>query len=120
MVERLKVVRFRTALLIVALLLGACTPAQSGNGGESGETPEMMAAALVELITEDHTFGEGPPPFTEYLIQNKIDPAAGDPTASAPRSTRDLTEPERAAIEEALAEYGPVRWIEDPDDWQTQ
>lgn len=85
----------------------------------SGETPEMMAAALVELIAEDHTFGEGPPPFTEYLIQDKIDPSAGEPTASAGRSTRDLTDAERAAIEKALVEYGPVRWIADPDDWRT-
>lgn len=117
--ERLKTVKLRTALIVVAVLLGACTTAASGNGGDSGETAEMMTAALVELITEDHTFGEGPPPFTQYLIQDRIDPSAGEPTASAERPTRDLTEPERAAIEEALSEYGPVRWIEDPDEWRT-
>lgn len=117
--ERHKTVKPRVALVVVALLLGACTTVESGNGGDSGETSEMMAAALVELITEDHTFGEGPPPFTQYLIQNRIDPSAGEPTASAETSTRDLSAAERAEIEEALSEYGPVRWIEDPDEWRT-
>lgn len=117
--KRLNIVKLRMGLVIVGVLLGACTTAGPGNGGQSVETPEMMAAALVELITEDHTFGEGPPPFTEYLVQDKIDPSAGDPTASAERSTRDLTDAERTAIEEALAGYGPVRWIDDPDDWRT-
>lgn len=101
------------------MVLGACTATNSGNGGDSDETAEMMAAALVELITEDHTFGEGAPPFTQCLIQDSIDPSVGEPTASADRSTRDLSEAERAAIEEALSEYGPVRCIDDPDQWRT-
>ena len=111
--------KLRIALLVVAVFVGACTSPSSGNDGESGETAEMMALALVELITEDHTFGEGPPPFTQYLIQERIDPSAGEPTASAEGTTRDLTQAERTAIEEALSEYGPVRWIDDPDDWRT-
>lgn len=117
--ESLKVVKLRVGLIVLTVLLGACTADDSANGPDSGETPEMMAAALVELITEDHTFGEGPPPFTEYLIQDRIDPSAGEPTASAERTTRGLTDAEREAIEGAVTEYGPVRWIEDPDDWRT-
>lgn len=118
-VERLRIVRLRVTLIVVAVVLGACTNSNSGNGADSDETAEMMAAALVELITEDHTFGDGPAPFTQYLIQDRIDPSAGQPTASAERSTRDLSEAERAAIEEALGGYGPVRWIDDPDQWRT-
>ena len=118
-VERLNSMRLQVTLIVVAVLLGACASTSSGSGSDPDETAEMMAAALVELITEDHTFGEGPPPFTQYLIQDRIDPSAGEPTASADRSTRDLTEAERAAIEEALSEYGPVRWIDDPDHWRT-
>lgn len=104
--------------MLVALLIGACT-GDSSTDPDTEQTPEMMAAALVELITEDHTFGEGPPPFTEYLIQDKIGPSAGDPTVSTEQSTRALTEAEREAIEEAVAKYGPVRWIDDADDWRT-
>jgi hypothetical protein len=117
--ERLKTVQLRIAFVVVALLLGACTTVESGNSGDSGARSEMMAAALVELITENHTFGEGPPPFTEYLVQDRIDPSAGEPTASAERSTRDLSGAERAAIEGALSDYGRVRWIEDPNEWRT-
>jgi hypothetical protein len=116
---RLNAVKLRVGLMVVAVLLGACTPTDAANDLDSDQTPEMLAVALVELITEDHTFGEGPPPFTEYLIQDKIDPSAGEATASTERPTRALTEAERDAIEQAVAEYGPVRWIDDPDDWRT-
>lgn len=105
--------------MVVAVFLGACAPSDSAKDPDSEQTPEMMAAALVELITEDHTFGEGPPPFTEYLIQDKIDPSAGEPTASTKQPIRELTEAERDAIERAVAEHGAVRWIDDPDDWRT-
>ena len=117
--ERLNPMKLGVALIVVALALGACTTVEPEDGAGSDESAEMMAAALVELITEDHTFGEAPPPFTQYLIQDRIDPSAGQPTASTEQSTRDLTEVERTAIEEALSEYGPVRWIDDPDQWRT-
>jgi hypothetical protein len=117
--DRLNAVKLRVGLIVVAVFLEACTPTDSANDPDSEQIPEMMAAALVELVTEDHTFGEGRPPFTEYLIQDKIDPSAGEPTASTKRPTRKLTEAERDAIEQAVAEYGAVRWIDDPDDWRT-
>lgn len=116
---RLNPMKLPVALILAAAVLGACTTAVSESDEVSDETAEMMAAALVELITENHTFGEGPPPFTQYLTQDRIDPSAGQPTASAVRPTRDLSEAERAAIEEALEEYGPIRWIDDPDQWRT-
>lgn len=105
------------ALVVATALVVAC-------GGPSGaetptDTPEIMAVALTQLVTVDNTFGEGPPPFTEYLIQTKIDPTAGDVTAPSDDPARALTDDERAAIEEALSEYGPVRWIEDPAEWRT-
>lgn len=80
---------------------------------------DMMAAALMQLITENHTFGEGPPPFSEYLIQTRTDPFAGDATGSESAPQRDLTEAEQEAIEPVIAEFGPVRWIDDPEEWRT-
>lgn len=91
----------------------------AGGGDGSSETPDMMSAALVELITVDNTFGAGPPPFTGYFILDRIDPSAGDSTGSS-QSTRPLTEEERAAIESAISEYGPVTWIDDPNDAGTE
>lgn len=107
-------------ILAISMTLAACG-LKGTTGGElnSSQTPEMMATALVDLVAENHTFGEGPPPFTEYLIQDRIDPSAGAPTASPDDSARSLTDAERTAIEEAISEFGPVRWIDDPDDWRT-
>ena len=106
-----------TLLLVIALTAAACGASDSGGPDDS---PEVLAAAILELITEDHTFGEGPPPFTDYLIQSSLDPFAGDPTASGSGDLRELTSGEQAAILAAVAPYGPVTWIEDPDDFITE
>ena len=117
---RLNMMRATTWLVALAFLAVACGGAGVVGGVEvSGETPEIMAAALVELITEDHTFGTGPPPFTEYLIQNRIDPSSGDPTAPTDGATRPLTDAELVAIEDAISPFGAVRWIEDPAGFRT-
>ena len=105
-------------LIALTVLAAAC-----GGGTETasdGAREQVLAAAVVELITVNHTFGEGPAPFTDYLIQSSLDPFAGDPTASAPGELRDLTSGEQAAILAAVAPYGPVTWIEDPDDFITE
>ncbi len=80
----------------------------------------VMAAAIQRLVTQDHTFGSGPPPFTEYLVQERIDPSAGGPTRATAAELRALTSEERSAIESVLAGLGPLRWIGDPDDWRTE
>jgi hypothetical protein len=69
----------------------------------------------VRLITVDNTFGGEPPPSTEYLALDRIDPYAGNTTKPPSEPTRTLTEGERKAIEDAISEYGPVRWIDDPN-----
>lgn len=95
------------------------TPSGVGSGDVAdGSSADLMAAAVLQLITEDHTFGEGPSPFTEYLIQTHLDPFAGAPTGPD-RPTRALTELEQATIEAAVRPLGNVRWIDDPDLWRT-
>ncbi len=80
---------------------------------------DMMAAAIRELVTKDHTFGNGPPPFTEFLVQTSLDPQAGSGSVNEVGPTRELTDAERTAVEEALAGLGPVRWIDNPAEWRT-
>ena len=104
-------------MLIVAVLVVSCS--STAGDEKTADTPEIMAVALVQLVTVDNTFGEGPPPFTEYLIQTKTDPYAGDVGSPASGPTRDLTEDERTAIEEAISGIGPVQWIDDPEEWRT-
>ncbi len=112
--------RIGLILLAFSVVIAACGGEDTPGGDSSvSQTPEMMAAALVELITEDHNFGDGPPPFTEYLIQNRIDPSAGNATAPANDPARELTDAEREAIEEAISPFGIVRWIDDPSDYST-
>jgi hypothetical protein len=79
---------------------------------------QLMGAALEELVTKDHTFEQGPPPFTVYLVQSHLDPRAGSPDRDHGEGRR-LTAPERAAIENTIRPFGPLRWIDDPDQWRT-
>lgn len=84
----------------------------------SESAPAILSAAIRHLVAEDHTFGDVPPPFTAYLIQERLDPFAGAPTGGR-AELRLLTDAERAAIQVALQDFGPVRWISDPDEWRT-
>lgn len=112
--------RILILMLVVALIGAACggtdDDVETSANGDS-PTGEMMAAAMHELVTVDHTFGEGPPPFTRYLVQASTDPQAGDGTGDG--VGRTLTEAERNLIESALEPLGPVEFIDDPDEWRT-
>lgn len=122
--------RLLLALIVVTLLAAACgndtTEIGSGDEPESttapegpaDPTPEILAAAAHQLVTVDHTFGSGPPPFTAFLVQEPIDPAAGTATAPDGTEARALNSEERAAIEQRLAPLGTVTWIADPDDYR--
>ncbi|MEX2424406.1 MAG: hypothetical protein WD990_10545, partial [Acidimicrobiia bacterium] len=119
-------INMRQQLLIAALVamtVAACgDPSRAGDLPNDSDSAELMATALRHLVSEDHTFGQGPPPFTEYLIEDRtVDNAAvTSPEEDVdPAESRALTERERAAVEEAISEYGPVRWVTDPSEWRT-
>lgn len=111
------------ALLVFVLTLTACgSPAPADLQTSDIDTAELMALALTDLVTENHTFGQGPPPFTEYLIEVNtvpIDLGSGDAQQMTSETRRPLTHSERTAIESAISEFGPVQWIEDPDEWRS-
>ena len=124
--------RLLLTLIVVTLLAPACgnDTTEIGSGdepepttapeGQADPTPEILAAAAHQLVTVDHTFGSGPPPFTAFLVQERIDPAAGTATAPDGAEARALTADERFAIEQRLAPLGTVTWIADPDDHRTE
>jgi hypothetical protein len=119
-VERRTSMRVISVVLALFVLLSACgTEASTSGDLAESQTPEMMAAALVELITENHGFGEVPAPFTVYLIQNRIDPSAMIVDAPTDDSIRPLTDAEMRAIEDAVSQHATVRWIDDPAEWRT-
>ena len=111
--------------VVIAMVVAACgEPSPGGDQPSESDSAELMAAALHHLVTEDHTFGQGPPPFTEYLIEDQtVDNSAVVPPDDANQGEvvdiRPLTDAERAAVEDAISEFGPVRWVADPDEWRT-
>jgi hypothetical protein len=110
-------------LIIAAVLMAACGGSDQdteAGGGAGSPTAEVMAAALRQVATVDHTFGQGPPPFTRYLVQSSTDPGAGDGTGSGSEQARPLTGTEQAAVGAALDDLGTVEFIDEPDEWRTE
>lgn len=120
----------RTIILCFVIALTACTtdaepPDPTAPGFPPGEntfpddepegTAQLMAAAMLQLVTSDNTFGDGPPPFTKYLIQSNIDLQAGSPQGPI-GSARALTQDEMTAIEAVISPFGPVTWIENAEE----
>jgi len=108
-------------ILVFSFVMMIASSCGGGSNPVDGDTPladdgPILAAAVKQLISVDHTFGSGPPPFTEYLLQANTDPTAG---IGGGITSRPLTAIEREAIEAAVAEFGPMQWIGDPDEWRT-
>lgn len=114
--ERAALRRTVAVFVVFTLVVSAC--ATTGDAGRVEDTGRVMAAALVELVTNDNTFTRGEPPFTRYLIQSHIDPYAGKAELDPAVVVRPLTDAERSVIEAALAPFGPVQWIDDPAEWR--
>jgi hypothetical protein len=104
--------RLAVVAVVVSVLVSCSGDDESSSPDAPAESPgpSLMAVALEQLVTNDHTFGAGPPPFTEYLLRSHVEPDG---------EGRALTTDERAAIEGAIRPFGPVRWIDDADEWQT-
>ena len=112
----------RQIACLLALLIFATAACGSGDDGAEApaDSPAVLAAAVEELITVDHTFGSGPPPFSTYLILDTTDPSAGTGMSSDDAAVRALTEDERAAVEAVVSTYGTLQWIADADDFRTE
>lgn len=76
-------------------------------------TAEVFAATAYQLMTVDHTFAEGPTPFTEFVIGKSTDPIAGPGDEPTTVASRPLTDGERSAVESRLSPLGEVTWIDD-------
>ncbi len=113
---------WRAAIILLPLSMAtlACGGGSLGEGPGPDPKPRVLAAAVRQLVSVDHTFGTGPPPFTEYLLLSSIDPAAGHVGSNQDSPTRPLTAGERDAIAAAVAPFGPSRWIDDPERWRSE
>lgn len=110
------------SVILAGLILTACGEGGRASTFAESDSAALMAAALTQLVTEDHTFGDGLPPFTEYLIETSTVTnsvvASGDEDDTKD-SARPLSDDERFAVESAIAAFGPVRWVTNPDEWRT-
>jgi len=79
----------------------------------------VAALAVGALVRDFYTFGSGHR-FTEVLIQSRIDPNAGGKGRFTADPGRLLTVTEKVAIEDALVDAGPYRWIDDPAEFRTE
>ncbi len=111
-----------TWILAFVLVAAACGDSEGGSAGSgvpADDTPAIMAAAVEQLIAVDNTFGEGPPPFSQYLLLDAVDPAAGSGEA-VDAAVRPLTASERSATEAVVSLFGPVQWIGDAEEYRTE
>ena len=110
--------RYSAAILAVMLVITGCTgddttpgTSDSPDSGDTTVPPPLAMGLVVRLkagVGSGHLTGIE---VEEILIQNAIDPFAGDPSRS--ERGRPLTDTERSEIDRLAADVGPVRWIED-------
>ena len=93
------------------------TTTTSPAGPGDADRAQVLALALRQLVTVNNSFGPGHT-FTELLVQSALDPAAGT-SIPVDGPQRALNEAERTAIEAALSDLAPVRWIGDPAEGRT-
>lgn len=116
---KLRIMKRISWVVALVLVAASCGDSEGGTAASpADDTPAVMAAAVQELITVNHTFGDGPPPFSQYLLLDATDPAAGSGTAGDAAS-RPLTDSERSAIEAVVSPFGPVQWIDDAEEYRT-
>ena len=113
--------RFATLLLVLALALGGCSGAAvtgpaDRNDTDAAETERMIgiyAAIIRQLVTKDHTFGDGPSPFDRVFV---VDGVSDDGARGAvPVGTEPFSPEVKAGILRELADLPPVRFVSDPD-----
>jgi hypothetical protein len=116
--------RFVAIVSLLAVLAAACGSAESTTtippGDSSADTAEIYAVALRQMVVDENTFGGGGNPFSEFLVQAGLDPAAGTAAPGVQDLVRPLSDEERGAIETALTPIAPMRWIDDPAEWRTE
>ena len=113
--------RIGVLLVLVALLAAGCHggPTESdAGGGKSPETTDdekrmidVYAAIIRQLVTEDHTFGGGPPPFKRVYVLGGV---AADSDAVRSQAVEPFTPAVRAGILEELQDLPPVEFVSRP------
>ena len=100
--------------LVGILLLGACGP-PTGEDRTSAEA-EIYAAVTRYLVEFGNTFGPNHR-FAEVLVVNHLEPDAGDPLEPWGRSTGLFSDDQLAAINTAIEDLAPVRFIDSQWDY---
>jgi hypothetical protein len=98
--------------LTMVLVLGACGGSDSPSAGSDEVSAEVMAAASFQMVTKGWD-DCGVSPDQNFEIQSQVYPDERSHRPLDAEALRELTDVERAAIEEALAPLGPVSFVDD-------
>jgi hypothetical protein len=115
----------RIGALLIGLTLvlagcggGAVTSPGGPTDADAGMEARMIgvySAIIRQLVTEDHTFGSGPPPFDRVFVLDGADAEAGDPMAVPPSTVEPFSPAVQAGIIRELADLPPVKFVADRD-----
>ena len=87
------------------------------NDTDAADTARMIgvyAAIIRQLVTEDHTFGDGPTPFDRVFVVDGVSDEAGSLEA-VPAGTVPFSPEMKAGILRELADLPPVEFVTGPD-----
>jgi hypothetical protein len=122
----------RYAVLLVSLVLASAGceaggPAPPRSSGESG-TPQsgidpgndrsvaIYSAVIRQLVTKDHTFGQGESPFEHVYVLDGVVPRAGNVNQSfSSEPDRPFADDLKLAIEAELRDLAPIDFVTDRD-----
>lgn len=91
------------------------SPARTGTKPASAGRAEIYAAVVRELVTKDHTFGNGPSPFKRVFIVDGTVKGAGDAQAGLHAAPRPFPVEVKTGITRALPELPSIRFVANPD-----
>jgi hypothetical protein len=112
------------AVLAAGLTLAACgaapeSPAGGGPApkgtGRQRRTIGIYSAVVRQLVTVDHTFGSGPPPFKHVYVLDHAVERAGDPMEDDDNSAAHFSDEVKEGLREELKHLPPIDFISDPD-----
>jgi hypothetical protein len=122
----------RYAVLLVSLVLASAGceaggPAPPRSSGESG-TPQsgidpgndrsvaIYSAVIRQLVTKDHTFGQGESPFEHVYVLDGVVPRTGNVNQSfSTEPDRPFADDLKQAIEAELRDLPPIDFVTDRD-----
>ena len=114
------IARLTVGAMAIGLLVGCASevPPTSGGGLQPQADPAVerqvaiYSAIIRQLVTVDHTFGDGDPGFRVIYVLDRTDGGAGDPEGTG-QGGQPLAPEVQEGIKAALKDLPPVEFVSD-------